>query len=533
MDREDLIIDLNDHYSKKTLIILLEYMDFHPGEHLNKKQLINMVIDGLYNRERFNILWGNISNNAKIVLGHLTWEGISTLGNIDSKYHIKISLEDFYGNTDDPFIKNFKQYYSKEILLSTGLRDLLKKCIKSPIIKFLEPDGEIIKSDNFVYENLNAIEEFIKFQNIRARGLSKKLLLKSINVFKKNFNLNSEFSEIRTTYILKFFMFIKSSGNPMECLKAFLTKYKNGSLIDENIDQYLYYPHIKGCNSNPHLGLFLKRGRFSFINKIRSYDSDKWIGIKSLVREQSLEEDTQIFDTTYFGNLLSVKVDPDIVREYLGNITLTLKSDNEEYLLNPMLQGIVTMLYSIGAADFIFNSGEITHFKLTDLGRKLLGLSSNFVEIKKESFMYSFHDKKLIILTEGKNSAKLNFFERIGHSLGNGLFLISYKEFMKECNSDTDIEYNIRELTDLFPEDVAGNWLSFISDINDRLKPTYNEQELIVVNFPQDNREFVNLILENSRIRDLFLMVEGFRGAFSLNNYKQFKKIMKEEGFFL
>lgn len=198
-----------------------------------------------------------------------------------------------------------------------------------------------------------------------------------------------------------------------------------------------------------------------------------------------------------------------------------------------MLEGIITLLYTIGAVDIIYTHETITHFKLNELGRKLLGLSSNFIEDKKNDFNCILNNKKLVISTMGNNTSKINLLKRIGKPIGNDMFLITYKEFMKECNTDSDIDYNIKGLTELFDVDVPSIWTDFISEINERLKPIYNEQELIVVNFPKDNKDFLNIILDNDNIRELFLMVEGFKGAFSSNNYKLFKKIMKDEGFFL
>lgn len=545
MDREEIIEDLNDHYSKNVFSTLASYMGLRGFEKLNKPELLVLVVDNLYIKERFLYLYNKLTQEAQIVIKHLTWNGISTLKYIDSIYHIKIALDDFYGNTSDPFIKQFKQYYSNEILFSNGLRELFKKnirndssCLKSESFS----KDNIVLTDNLVIENLDGISEFINLHDVKARGFDRNLLVKTLNKFSSLYNFTEPIGHLRKIFILRFLSYMDSMENPLERLSKVVKSYMNGILIDsDNIDLYLYYPFVKGIKSNHNIDIFLKRGRYSFLNKIRTLNG--WISTTSLLREQSLQEDTQIFDTSYFGSLLSVKVPDEFSRNFSNKITLTYKKDSEDLLLLPMCCGIIFFLYSIGAADLVVDLENkkyglstlesVTHFRITELGKRLLGLKSTYKIEGKIKSSSLFHPTKKIITINGDDSSMEIFCNRIGHSIGGGHFLVTYKSFFKECNTERDFEYNIDKLTAFLGDNPPEIWVDLLSELDESINPTYNEQELLVINFPRNNTRFIDAIMDNERIRSLFLMVEGFKGAFNTKNYKIFKRLMKEEGFII
>lgn len=533
MDLDDLVRDITESYSKTTLLALLTFLGDNPDSNGRKDDIVLSLISAFDSDKAYNFLIRLLSKEAEIVLKHLVWEGISTLSKIDSINHIKSSIDDFCGNSSDPFIQIFKNYHNREIFLSTGLRYLFKKYISMPVIDKTPLDGENLTTDNFVIENLEAIREFILFERVGERPLNKNLLKKSISKFRAEFSLDSDFDDLRITIILRFLSYLSQNGDPLNELKNLVTQYKIGNMTYENIDSFLFYPNIKGCGTNPNLGIFLKRGRLSFINRIISDKSDTWIDIGSLVREQSLKEDTQIFDTTYFGSLLSIKTVPSRDNFFLDSMELIYKEDNEEFLLKPMLVGISYFLYSIGGADLIIKETIPTHIKLTELGKKLFGLPSTFKLTTATGFSYTFNEKRLIIHIKGRDAAKENFFKRIGKQAGSEIYIITPVDFIKECSSEEDLYHNIDTLKKLLPDSVPEIWRHFISDMEERIYPLYNEQELIVVNFPRDDMEFIETIMDNSRIRALFSMVEGFKGAFSRSDYSKFKKLMKEEGYLI
>lgn len=545
MDREDILEDINEHYNKKTLTVIAAYLGLLEYERLNKIDLVESVVEGLYSRENFSRLYSKLSHEAKLVITHLTWDGISTISHMDSKYHIKLSLGDFYDNCSDPFIKHFKNYYSKEIQLSTGLRTLFKNQIPIEALSLVSnnfTEDNIIFADTIVVENLDSIFEFIQSNEIVTRELKKNLLIKPINKFGQIYNISDPLDNLRKVFMLRFLSYIQLKSESIESLSVLVKAYTSGRLIeDDNIDRYLFYPNIKGFNSNPTIDIFLKRARHSFFNQIRGLSG--WVNIQSLVRQQSLGEDTQIFDTTFFGSILNVKLAEEFTRNFSPTINLLHKEDNEDLLLRPLCRGIIFFLYSIGAADIVIDKESkdygfsplesLTHFRITSLGKRLFGLKSSYKKPLQAESSCTFNDRKLIITILGEDSALHNFCKSIALQLSEGLYILTFETFFKECSSDKQIEYKLDKLTTLLGDNLSNIWKDFISEISDRIHPTYNEQELIVINFPKEDEAFISTIMDTSKIRSLFLMVEGFKGAFSSKNYKEFIKIMKEYGYII
>ncbi|MGL1890154.1 MAG: hypothetical protein OCD02_00940 [Spirochaetaceae bacterium] len=563
MDREDIALDLNDHYRKESLLLLANYLGLRSVESLTKLEIANRVVNGFFNKEQFLKLYNSLTPEARYVVKHITWYGISTLRSIESRYNIKISLDDYYGNTEDPFIKFFKSYYSKDIMFSEGLRSLFKLHLARPKtgnILFQEPET-VVLADTVITRHIQAIMDFTVEEDIRSRDSNKPILIKTINKFNKKFNLKEPFTDLecadkesknlRASFILKFISSVEPTKEWDEIISDLLKSYKSGISEDfDSIDSVLYYPFVKGVNAHNNLILFLKRGRFAFLSRIINFNCDQWVDIRSLVTTLSFDEDTQIFDTSFFGKHLCVKVDKVFAREYSRDIELTLKEDNEDYLLTPLCKGIITMLHSFGVVDIGIsenvqttrlkekNQGltafdKITHFRMTQFGKKLFGQKSTYVEPTTEEFSYIFHRTKTIVSTIGKDSAFNLFLNRIGDSIGSGAYLINYKSFFKECETTQDVSYNIDRLEEMLPDVIPEVWNQFITAIQDRIEPTYNDQELLIINFPRENKGFIDVVLNNDKIRGLFLMVEGFRGAFNKSDYKTFKKLMKDEGFLI
>lgn len=524
MDIEDIKTDILDHYTKDTLLYLLALMGLEVKELSSKPEVCDFLIENLKNPVGFSRLLNKISPNAQIVLKHLVWEGISTLSYIDSKYHINTWIGDFYGNSSDPFIQRFKQTRYKEILLSTGLRTLFKSSMPMNI-EYEDTNfnnENIIEGDKSTLNRIPVLYEYMNSNGVLSRELGMKPLVKDI---KKIDQLNSfcNHNEIPSSqYLLKFLPLLLSSGTELKDLKKQFGQYLRGNLIDENIDFFIYYPHLKGLHKITNIDILLKRGRFSFSQLIKQ--SRGWINIQNAVKFLSLKEDTQIFDTSYFGSLIEVT--------HPEKKSLMQKEDNEEFLLKPMLTGIVTLLYSLGGVDLVFDK-EITHFKLNEIGQYLVGKRDDLKIVTQNSSQPVFSKDRLFVYIDPLDSINRLIFNNISICFNKDYYRLDYKSFFRNLNSESEVFYYIEKIETLLDRNSNPVWDEFLTKISDRVNPIYNEQQLIVVNFPQNNSEFTHIILENEKIRKLFLMVEDFRGAFSTSNYKEFKRLLKEEGFII
>lgn len=572
MDTEEIIQDINDNYPKSSLTKFGKLMGIKGIDNLNKNALTIIITESLQDRELFYKMYNSISENSKRVLYYLTWYGVTNLRNIESFYKIKITNGDYYGNSDDPFIKLLKPIHTKDILLSTGLREIFKKHLDKPPgynISYtcdisIKNSDKIVEADDKILTQLNALQFFVKEEKVYERGTDKKILKKTITKGIETFeiaepfryfkNVSKEAYTAKTTVLLKFISLLENSNKhePIQLLKSLLKDYSNGS-IDEpnNIDAFLFYPFVKGVKNNYNISIFLKRGRYAVINLIKSLEAGSWVHIENIVNYLSFREETEIFNTIYFGESLSVKVDRDFLPFYhYGDLELLDKRDLQAYLITPLVKGVVMLLYSIGAVDIIasysgirtrqkIDSYDLTPFdlisafKITPLGLKLFNRSSTYKFSNNESSSYRFLEDKTIILTQGNDPTAINFFNRIGDRFGDRDFIVTPVSFIKECETESDIVGNIKRLEDYINCNNRTIWDKLISDIESRINPLYNEQELTVVNIPIENHSFVNEVINNPLVNNLYTIVEGGKLAFNRSNLNTFKKKMKKMGYLI
>lgn len=572
MELDEVIENIYDNYPKNSLIYIGSLMGLEDLKKLNKTDLVQVVVKALDNKTLFGKLYKSVSPEARKVIDYLTWYGASNLRNIESFYKIKVTNGDFYGNSDDPFIKAIKSTYSRDIFLSSGLRYIFKKYIDPPIgyeinyLENIEANGNYkeIEADDSVLGKLSTLQSFIEQEGIVERGLEKKLLKKVVNKALETINIQEPFVgfkgfdsniyTIRNTTLLKFLSmseFIEAT-EPVDFFIELIKQYKSG-VIDQdlNIDSILFFPFVKGAKSNFNINMFLKRGRYAVIDLIKSLIPGKWVTIGNIVQSLTLKEETEIFNTVYFGESFSVKVDYELLPAYhYGDLELLDKRDLQNYLIIPLVKGIVMFLHSIGAVDIVASESGIktkqkaessyltpydliTAIKLTQLGLKLFGRPSTYQYKTNSNLEYEFLEDKTIILISGNDPNIENFFSRIGIKIGKNDYFITPISFIKECSTHKDVMYNIGRLEGYLNCKNTKVWQDLINQVESRINPIYNEQELIVVNLPLENTSFIDEVINNPSLNSLYYMVEGGKIAFEKENYNKFKKIMKKNGYLI
>lgn len=540
MDREEIIEDLIEHYSKDTLTCLLMMIGVEPDRSYRKFDLSMVLVDRLMEEQNLEVLFNRISPVARTVLKHLTWEGVSTLRDIDTLYGIKSCVDDFYYNSSDPFISIFKSKYTREIQLSAGIRYLFKRHFKPEEIDLsVDLDGvTILPAPQEIIDCIDGVWEFIEARQISDREVSKSLYKKDIKTFMKEYQLTDSFYEISSEIVLRFLSFREGESYS---IKDYFLSYYRGNLIEDNLDRFFFFPFIKGLNSINSIDLFLKRARYAFISYIKKLSG--WNSVDSVVRILSHREETHLFDTSWFGSLMEVKVSEEFRRDFAPTISLQMKKDNETLLLKPMLRGILTVLHMLGGVELGINPSNrefgvssfesVICFKLTKRGLYLLDEISSWSEPSKADEVIHFNSTFLLVEYHGKQSSITNFLKRVSRPRGSGLYSISADSFMKEITDEKTFYYNLEKLEEMLGESPERHWEEFLNRLRERLYPTYNELQMIVINFPRDNSEFLDLVQHRDDIRGLYLMVEDYRAAFTTSAYKEFKRLIKESGFII
>lgn len=521
MDRDEIVDDMINSYPKSSLLFFASKLGIVKCDKKTKGELAEEVVSSLTQLHLFNRFLDSLSLEGRKVLYYLTWYGITTLKHIEEFYSISLTLGDFYGNSDDPFIKAIKSYNSKEVFLSTGLRTVFKRHLEPPQgynLEYSEIDGEYISGGDGLFYIEEDISYFLNEENLINFPQEKRILKRTTTKFLKRYKIPEEKRDGGET-LLKL---LSLTGNDFSGFQNLLKRYISGTIDPLNIDELLFYKELRGISSNYAIRTFLKRGRYSAISVIRDLEINRWISISNLVLFLVLREDTEIFDTSYFGSSLYRKGERGT--PVINKIDLCL------IFIEPLVIGIVNLLNILGGVDLKKSGDKIEYIRLNSRGSKLFG------RVKPNSpstldFKYNPLSSATIIETNGVTSPIKDFFQRVGNKIGEKDYIITPQTFFKNASDINDVEINLGRLRELTGSRDA--WSNLFNEIENRIEPLYNEQELIVVNLPMENSSFVNEVMENPSLSNLFSIVEGGRVAFTRENYMQFKKSVRKIGYFI
>lgn len=527
MDREDIIEDIYNCYPKATFDLFGSYIGIVNTSRLNKRDLTTEIVTSLENPVLFKRFTDNLTPGGRQVLYYLTWYGITTLECIEKFYSINLSNGDFYGNSNDPFIKSIKPYNQRELFLSTGFRELFKLNLDPPKGYKLElkesVSGEVLSRDSLT-DIAGDFSYFLIEEGMNSFPVEKKIPKKTIRKFINRYNLEDRGSGT----LLKVINLYNKNLSTLEDFKKLISSYSSGTLDQEfNIDELLFYPDLRGVGENYAIRTFLKRGRYSVISLLKDIDSRKWVSVSNLILSLAFKEDTEIFDTSYFGSSIYNKGEKS--KPLINKIDLCFS------YIEPLLLGILNLLYILGGIDITLDdSDSIDWIRINSYGNRLFGRSRISSHEKEESnFDYNFLSSETIITTNGIKDPIFDLLLRIGERIGDRDIIITPVSFFKNINSESEININLKRLKDLVNCKDRDKWDKLFDSIESRIEPLYNEQQSIIVNLPLENREFVELVLENPKLKDLFSLVEGGRVVFTAPDYKKFKKELKSLGYFL
>lgn len=522
MDREELIEDIVISYPKTSLLFFTSILGIGKQDNKSKSELAEVIISSFTEPDLFKKFMDSLSPEARKVLYYLTWYGITTLKHIEEFYSISIGVGDFYGNSDDPFVKAIKSYNDRNIHLATSLRSLFKKHLEPPKgynIEYIDPPTEIIKGGR----SLEGVEEDIPFflneEELYNYPQDKKILKRTVSKFIKRYKLKVDTLEGAQTLV----KLLTLDDGDFTSFKGMLKSYIGGCLTDLNIDEVYFYKDLRGVNTNYAIRTFLKRGRYCALSTIRELEVNSWVSVTNLVLSLALKEETEIFDTSYFGSVLYRKGERD--KPLINKIDLCL------VFIEPLVLGLVNLLYTLGGVDIKREKGKIESFSINDRGLKLFGRVKS---IKPTSmFKFNFLNSATIIETNGVESPLKEFFQRVGERIGDRDYIVTPKTFFINSNDINEVEINIERLKSLIEDKPGEAWEDLFTELENRIEPLYNEQELIIVNLPLENDNFTNEVMDDPKLSSLFSLVEGGRIAFTRENYRIFKKEVRSIGYFI
>jgi len=179
---------------------------------------------------------------------------------------------------------------------------------------------------------------------------------------------------------------------------------------------------------------------------------------------------------------------------------------------------------------------NLKFLKITELGKYAIGAKKNYESLNEsESYRMniSLSPDVLVATVDAANNLAKIILREFGEQIGENSFKFNYKYFFKNSKNFSDIKAKYSRLKELFKEiKMHDNWKKFLQNLENRILSITMFDKMIVYNLP-DNRDLINLFINDQRIKKIILKVENNKFAIKKDNIPALLKIVSEAGFWI
>lgn len=325
----------------------------------------------------------------------------------------------------------------------------------------------------------------------------------------------------------------KLTENPLSILRDLFDQSK----IEDQLLTPILLPNLKG------------------INRLSSYDfkqniaSEIWEIIQSLPVNTWVSKNNLItYAETHFINL-------DVMYEYMvnnfGNIlqkenkfnNYPNRVDAEKTVFIPNFIGHLYLMAAFGLMEIgIDPEKELEHSyydnfagcKLTKLGAYVLKKIDEYeVPDIYEGAKIIFEENSLLIRIEGNVEIAAATIGNYALKVSEHMYQFSPELFLKDCKT-TDI---LKKKIHLFKTTTSGKlpafWLEYLDNLIVNSKAITQKLSMVVFKLPQDNKELIKLIAQDSELKKIIIKAEQFHVLVERSQYNAFISRMKHFGFLI
>lgn len=278
------------------------------------------------------------------------------------------------------------------------------------------------------------------------------------------------------------------------------------------------------------------------LEKILTLDADEWMDVDALFPLGALLLGKNIYALWACGT-------PDDFRtmknRYTG-VQITIANMAREVGVS-MLRGLIAVLASVGLVELATVDGRHTPastpfdafdaFRLTALGRYVYGIDDVYeaqeagsTDIEPDFEASATH---LIVRALKPSSPYVQILRTMATDVGNNRWSFTSKSFLTGCSTLNDVNRQI----DLFKQYICSEptqvWLDFFDALKQQVQPLKPESLVHYRMYSVDpsNRQLLQLLDSDQRLRQFILRVDGYRLLISNNNYLRFTARLKELGY--
>lgn len=461
------------------------------------------------------------------------------------------------GNKDDSTIYNLfvisGQFLSLPESIKNVLRNYFYNTNNSKLIPVTLPPNIIIyESKNHLSDLKQAI---LYIQNFNLNVGNNDRILKSdlikINKalnLKEYFNFPSGFEYIKSENLLNFLIRLDiniiDSGDIKEVVKTLFNLY---SETNSKFYSYRLLTHLNFTKSFINMPKDnIKNDNFNnTITKVlKELPVNKWISVENII--------DYIFINKLFIKIITEFTAKDFYFIYPDNsskdkIYIRNSELYNDAILLPAIKGSFYLLASLGFIDlayqvpdkiYISQYDSLKYIRLTDLGFSILN-NTNLQKHKtvkplvKEDVSIIVNKTMLVIMLSRDDVFKTKLLLKYANQIDKKLFKVTYSSFLKDCTSKKQIIDKIN----LFKIEVSDNlpliWQNFFNKLIDNINLTFEKQQNYVFYKLPENQEIIDLICNDTILKENIIKMEYFQIAISIDNLNKVKDRLKDFGFIL
>ncbi|MBQ7495029.1 MAG: hypothetical protein IJT75_04600 [Bacteroidaceae bacterium] len=323
------------------------------------------------------------------------------------------------------------------------------------------------------------------------------------------------------------------------------------------------FAHIKGLRKSFTEGNLCSDLAAFDLNQLKAHP-DQWVHIgdlfihslKGVVTPHDIPFPTLVFSSTRDDYR------DDIVNQFTGQ-PLCVEHFTRHFG-NTFHKGILYMLAALGVVELAIrklNDGEVpispyhavAYARLTPLGRYALGLTDEYASSEQEIQYFQVDPERLIVrdLTAAPSNGQrsevnsqlstlnsvnpfLDILLGIAHSIGSGRYEVTAQTFLASCSNRDDVKQRINTFKQFICPKPPARWQHFFDELLTRCHPMQlNQTDYRIFNIPPENTTLIRLLRDDSELRRLSILAEGYRILIPTTNYSKFRNRLKALGYLL
>lgn len=554
------------YIGEKLSIFDLSMVDKRTG----KEFYIDLLFEIFSDEKKFNQIYETFPKDVQKLFEKVIWEDkILITDEKEKEFYFELK-NTYYSNKLAKRFQFFREELSfkgRKIFINENISKILRLYFKQkPLGYYLEDSTDKMEKEKRLYKDnnekefINNLSLYLDFSRSGAIKMTStgKIMKDTKKNMLKHCNITEYYGDLKNLDLLKtenlcmFFELLDrkyqnetyfNTTNIKDILLDFIST-KNHNKDDAFPYTVLFLNYLKGVRNIWEEEENLKGMAEKIMNIIKNSRVDICVSIENLYKsfiyrepEEYLISPKAVADYLYISEASSERTRITNT-DYYRNLILMPFIKSYLFLLGTL--GIFELYYTEpeNSRELYMKNGYLTpydglkYIKLTNLGKYVLGFEERYsIPITYEKSEIFLDDKRLIVTMTGESPARKMYFEKVAQRISANIYKITLDSFKKGIKNSHDLKErieNFKKNTNITK--LPRNWKVFFDDLVRKFNSIKEDMEYFVWKIKED-RELLEIIKKDSRIKNLTLKAENYFLLVHRDNREEVKKIFKEYGY--